>query len=64
MKITIDLNEEQMEHLHQVAESLGIDPADLAQATLAEQLSQPSEDFKKTAEHILKKNRELYERLS
>ena len=64
MKITIDLNEEQEEQLRKVAGSLGIDPAELAKATLADQLSQPAEDFQKSAEYVLKKNRVLYQRLS
>ncbi len=63
MKITIDLNDEQEEQLRKVAGSLGIDPSELAQATLADQLSQPAEDFQKAAEYVLQKNRELYERL-
>ena len=64
MKITIDLNDVQLEQLRKVADSLGIDPEELAQATLVDQLSQPTEDFQKTAEYVLKKNRELYKRLS
>ncbi len=63
MKITIDLNDEQLEQLRKVADSLGIDPSQLAQATLADQLSQPTEDFQKASEYVLEKNRELYERL-
>lgn len=64
MKITIDLTNEQAERLRQVAESLGVEPGQLAQAALVDWFARPQADFQSAAEHVLQKNRELYERLS
>ena len=64
MRITLDLTDEQASRLRQIANSLGVDPEQLAQAAFADLLGNLPEDFQQAAEHVLAKNRELYERLS
>jgi len=64
MNITVPLTVEQAERLNQLAESLGVDPAELARAACVDVVSQPPNDFRKAAGHVLEKNRELYRRLS
>ncbi len=64
MRIAIDLSDEDAQRLRSVAKGLGIEPDRLAQAALADLLAQPQEDFRVAAEHVLRKNRDLYERLS
>lgn len=60
MRISIELSEEQAERLRSAAERLGVRPEDLARASVADLLRQPEEDFQKAAEHVLRKNEELY----
>jgi hypothetical protein len=38
-------------------------PEDLARAGVADLLRRPDEDFQRAAEHVLRKNERLYERL-
>lgn len=63
LKLTIDLSKEQSEQIQNLAKSLSIQPKDLIQAVINDLLSQRSEDFRQVADHVLKKNRELYKRL-
>ena len=60
----IELSPAQAEKLKQVADQLGITPSELARAAVADLLAQKDEDFRKAAEHILRKNSELYRRLA
>ena len=64
MKLAIDLSPAQIERLRQEAERLGVAVEDLARAVLADLLTTPDEDFKTAAERVLRKNEELYRRLS
>ena len=64
MNITVPLTDEQAERLNRFAESLGVDPAELARAACVDLLSQPARDFRDAAAHVLEKNRELYRRLA
>ena len=64
MNITVPLTDEQAQRLKQLAESLGIDPTELARAACLDLVSQPPGDFRDAAKHVLKKNRELYRRLA
>lgn len=63
MEITIDLNDDQAQKLRELAESLGVNPDELARAVCADLLTQPKPDYEKAAAHVLQKNRELYDRL-
>jgi len=64
MKLSFDLTETQNEKLDSTAKRLGIQPEELAKAALNDLLDQPKEDFEAATQHVLKKNKELYRRLS
>ncbi len=64
MKILVELSEEDAERLRSVAERLGVRPEELARAGLVDLLRQPEEDFQRAAEHVLRKNQDLYRRLA
>ena len=64
MRISVDLSEDQAERLRKAAERLGVRPEDLARAGVTDLLRQPDEDFERAAEHVLRKNEELYRRLA
>lgn len=64
MRLTINLSPAQADRLRRQAEVLRIAPEDLARAALADLLATRDEDFRAAAEHILRKNEELYRRLA
>lgn len=64
MRISVELSEEQAERLRSAAERLGVRPEDLARAEVTDLLTQPEKDFQRAAEHVLRKNEELYRRLA
>ena len=63
MQIQIDLTTEQAERLQNVAKNFGIKPGEFAQAAFLDLLNRPSQDFLEAANHIVRKNEELYRRL-
>lgn len=62
--ITINLQNEQMARLQDIAGRLGISIEDLARMSIEELLSAPDEGFERAADYVLKKNEELYRRLA
>jgi hypothetical protein len=64
MKLSIELTAAENEKLRAEAARLGVEPEALARAALADLLSNEEEDFRKAAEHVLRKNEELYRRLA
>jgi hypothetical protein len=64
VQITVELTEEQTHQLQRLSEALGIEPAELAQAAFVDLLARPAEDFRRASARVLKKNEELYRRLS
>jgi uncharacterized protein YdbL (DUF1318 family) len=64
MKIAIELNAAQTERLQEIAESLGVNAEELAQAAVADLVSADAHDFEAAASRVLQKNRELYRRLA
>jgi hypothetical protein len=62
--ITVPLSEERLERLKTLAEQAGVSPEELARVGLEEWLARPREDFAKAAEHVMRKNAELYRRLA
>ena len=64
MKLSIDLSPAQADRLRIEAERLGLTPEDLARAAIADLLATTGEDFKAAADRVLRKNAELYRRLS
>jgi hypothetical protein len=64
MKLTIDLSPAQADRLRQEAERLGLAPEELARAALVDLLATGDDDFRSAAQRVLRKNEELYRRLS
>ncbi|CAG0969874.1 hypothetical protein MYXO_01233 [Myxococcaceae bacterium] len=64
MKLAVELTETETRRLRETAERLGVDPAELARAAISDLLSTPDEDFRAAADHVLRKNEELYRRLA
>ena len=64
MKIAVELSADEAELLASTAVRLGVQPEELARATLTDALSQDKDDFRKAAEYVLEKNRSLYHRLA
>ena len=63
MIISLELPDDQAQSLRKAAESLGVMPEELVRAGLSDWLSSTDEDFQRSAERVLRKNKELYERL-
>ena len=64
MKLSIELSEAQAAKLREHAAELGVRPEQLAQAAVTDLLEVPNGDFRSVAEDVLRKNHELYRRLS
>lgn len=64
MKIPIELSESQAEKLHNEALRLGVEPQALAAAAVVDLLNRETPDFDQAAQYVVRKNRELYKRLS
>ena len=64
MQMTIDLSNKQVKQFQQLAESLSISPQELVRAAIDDFLLRQAEDFSQAARYVLKKNEELYKRLS
>jgi hypothetical protein len=62
--ITIELPNERLQKLREMAQSLGVSMEELVQVSVEEMLTQPEEQFRKAAQYVLKKNKELYKRLA
>ena len=63
-KLTIELTDADAQRLHAEATRLGISDEDLARAVVTDLLSNQDEAFRAAADLVLKKNVELYKRLS
>jgi len=64
MNISVELSAAEIELLTSTATRLGVRPEELARATLTDALSGDKEEFRKAAEYVLEKNRNLYRRLA
>ena len=62
--ITINLQDEQVVRLQEIANRLGISVEDLARMSIVELLAAPDERFEQAADYVLKKNEDLYRRLA
>lgn len=62
--ITITLPEEQLQKLQEIAMRFQITPEELVRISIEELLARPEEEFQKALEYVLRKNTELYRRLS
>lgn len=64
MSIVIELPEAQSEKVRTEARRLGVEPGELARALVTDLLSREGADFSAAAEHVLRKNERLYQRLA
>lgn len=64
MTISVTFDDAQSARLEERARELGVDVQELAKAAVNDLLARPADDFSRAADRVLKKNRELYDRLS
>jgi predicted transcriptional regulator len=64
MNISIELSDENSKRLAELARRLNVDVRDLAHAAIDDLISKPSDEFDRAANRVLRKNAELYRRLS
>jgi predicted transcriptional regulator len=62
--ITIELPNERLQKLREMAQRLGVSMEELVRVSVEDMLTQPEEQFRKAAQYVLKKNKELYKRLA
>ena len=62
--LTIDLREDQVHKLEQLAERYQVAPEKLVQISIDELLSRPQDDFEEVLTYLLQKNADLYRRLA
>jgi antitoxin FitA len=62
--ITIPLSDEHLARLRAWAEQTGLTPEEVLRRRVEELLEEPDEQFRQAADHVLKKNAELYRRLA
>jgi predicted transcriptional regulator len=62
--ITIELTEERLQRLRELARRAGVSPEELARMGLDELLARPDEKFNAASDYVLNENEELYRRLA
>jgi antitoxin FitA len=62
--ITVPLTEDRLARLRELAAQAGVSPEEMARAGLEQWLAGPSEEFRRAAQHVLRKNADLYRRLA
>jgi hypothetical protein len=62
--ITVTLSDERLSELKEKADELGLTPEELVRVSIEELLSRPEDAFRQAVEYVLKKNKELYQRLA
>ncbi|MBI3165709.1 MAG: DNA-binding protein [Anaerolineales bacterium] len=60
----INLRDERLKKLQDLAEHFRVAPEGLVRASLEELINRPLDDFQKIVERVLSKNAELYQRLA
>ncbi|NIR48864.1 DNA-binding protein [candidate division KSB1 bacterium] len=63
-QLTITLSEEIAKQLRDASEKIGVKPEELLLVSLQEKLAKLDSDFTDAMQYVLKKNAELYKRLS
>jgi antitoxin FitA len=61
--ITIDIPDEQLQKLQQLARDSQVSPEDLLRVNIEDWLARPQDEFTQAAAYVLNKNAELYRRL-
>ncbi|HEY9803550.1 MAG TPA: DNA-binding protein [Leptolyngbyaceae cyanobacterium] len=62
--ITINITEEQLQKLQELAQNLGVSTEELLSASVEDLLNHPKIEFNQAANYVLRKNAELYRRLA
>lgn len=62
--ITIDISDEQLQKLQQLARDNQVSLEDLLRVNIEDWLARPQDEFTQAADYVLKKNAELYRRLA
>jgi len=62
--ITIDLPEDRLLKLQEVASRLNVTPEELVRVSVEELLGKPDDAFQRALDHVLRKNQGLYRRLA
>lgn len=62
--ITINLADEQLQQLNEIATRFKVAPEELVRASVEELLAKPDEGFQQALEYVLRKNANLYKRLA
>jgi antitoxin FitA len=62
--ITVNISDEQLRQLKQLAQESNISAEDLLRASIEDWLTCPKDEFTEAADYVLKKNAELYRRLA
>lgn len=63
-KLIIELTDADAQRLHAEDARLGVSDEELARAVVTDLLTQRDADFRRAADYVLKKNVDLYKRLS
>lgn len=61
--ITISLSDDRLQKLQEMAAQFNVAPEELARASIEDFLTRP-EEFERVLEHVLNKNKDLYQRLA
>ena len=64
MTLTLELDEQQIQRLRDMASRLNVSVSELAKAAITDLISRSQSDFEEAATRVLKKNAELYRRLA
>lgn len=62
--LTINITDDRLERLQEIAQRLRIAPEELVRASLEELIMRPEEEFQRILAYVLAKNSELYQRLA
>jgi antitoxin FitA len=62
--ITINIPDEQLQKLQQLARDSQVSPEDLLRINIEDWLARPQDEFTQAANYVLNKNAELYRRLA
>ncbi len=62
--ITINLSDEGLSKLRELAQEAKVAPEELVRASIEEWLNRPKDDFARAAAYVLQKNAALYRRLA
>ncbi len=62
--LTVTISDDRFAKLKEVAKGLLVTPEELVAASIKDLLARPEDDFEEAVEYVLKKNKELYQRLA